>query len=149
MRALITGVAGFIGSTIADTLLASGHDVVGVDCFTPYYPREYKEANLAVATASERFEFRAVDLRTDPLEALLTDVDVVFHSAAQPGVRLSWASGFAEYNDCNVLATQRLLEAARSSAVRRLVYASSSSVYYNPNLEPTRPFRLRLADLQP
>ena len=85
------------------------------------------------------FEFVDIDLRSDRIEPLLDGVDVVFHQAAQPGVRLSWSAGFGDYVGHNVLATQRLLEAvvaARPTA--RVVNASSSSVYGNQPRYPTR-----------
>lgn len=127
----MTGVAGFIGSQLAEALLAQGDSVRGIDCFTPYYDRAQKDANLAGLLADERFEFAELDLRTHSLEPMLDGVDVVYHQAAQPGVRLSWSDGFRTYDECNVLATQRLLEAARSVGTPRVVYASSSSVYGN------------------
>jgi nucleoside-diphosphate-sugar epimerase len=138
MRALVTGVAGFVGSHLAEALLARGDAVLGVDCFTPFYDAADKERNIAAARAHDRFEFSDADLRTSPIEPLLDGVDVVFHEAAQAGVRLSWSGGFAEYVGHNVLATQRLLEAvvaARPTA--RVVYASSSSVYGNQARYPT------------
>ncbi len=139
MRALVTGGAGFVGSHLADSLLARGDGVLGVDCFTPYYGRAAKEGNLAGASADRRFELVEADLRTCEIAPLLDGVDVVFHQAAQAGVRLSWSDGFVDYVGHNVLATQRLLEAvhsARPSA--RVVYASSSSVYGNQPRYPTR-----------
>lgn len=135
---LVTGVAGFIGSQIAEALVAGGESVVGVDCFTPYYPRTAKEENLAQLRDHDRFSFHDVDLRTDQIEPLLDQVSVVYHQAAQPGVRLSWSDGFETYERCNVLGTQRLLEAARGQRVERLVYASSSSVYGNAAQYPVR-----------
>ncbi|HEX4979551.1 MAG TPA: NAD-dependent epimerase/dehydratase family protein [Acidimicrobiales bacterium] len=131
MRAVVTGAAGFIGSTLVDALLARGDSVLGVDNFTPYYDPHDKHANLAGALQSRRFELVEGDLCSLALDALCDGVDVVYHQAAQPGVRHSWAGGFADYSDNNVLATQRLLEAARTARVPRLVYASSSSVYGN------------------
>lgn len=138
MPHLVTGAAGFVGSQLVDALLAAGHDVVGVDAFTPYYDRGTKEANLAAARRDGRFRFVEADLRDADLAALLEGVDVVYHQAAQPGVRLSWSEGFATYDSCNVLATQRLLEAALHAGVERLVYASSSSVYGNAEVYPVQ-----------
>jgi UDP-glucuronate 4-epimerase len=137
VKVVVTGVAGFIASTLAERLVADGADVVGVDCFTPYYDRAVKEANLEAVRASDRFTFVDADLRTAELAPLLDGADVVFHQAAQPGVRLSWSAGFGEYESCNVLATQRLLDAASSAGVGRFVYASSSSIYGRTAAYPT------------
>src|SRR6476660_4859971 len=132
MRALVTGAAGFVGSHLAEALLARGDTVVGIDCFTPYYDRSVKEQNIAAAVACAGFELVEADLRAADIEALLAGVDAVFHQAAQAGVRLSWSDGFADYVGHNVLATQRLLEAVqRARPAARVVYGSSSSVYGN------------------
>jgi nucleoside-diphosphate-sugar epimerase len=139
MRVLVTGVAGFVGSHLAEALIARGDTVVGADCFTPYYDHDAKEANLTGVRAERAFEFVDADLRTVDIGALLDGVDTVFHQAAQAGVRLSWSHGFADYVGHNVLATQRLLEAVQSARpVARVVYASSSSVYGNQSRYPTR-----------
>ena len=136
MTHLVTGAAGFIGSQLAEALLDEGHDVVGVDAFTPYYDRAVKEANLATLRDRPGFRFIEADLREADSEDLLAGVEVVYHQAAQPGVRLSWSDGFATYDSCNVVATQRVLEAARRTGVGRIVYASSSSVYGNADSYP-------------
>lgn len=136
-RTLVTGAAGFVGSHMVDTLLARGDTVIGVDCFTPYYAPEAKRHNLTAAQESPRFTLVEADLRDADITAMLDSVDTVFHQSAQPGVRLSWSDGFSEYASHNVLATQRLLEAARDAEVRRVVYASSSSVYGNQARYPT------------
>jgi UDP-glucuronate 4-epimerase len=139
MRALVTGVAGFVGSHLAQALLARGDTVLGVDCFTPYYDRAQKEDNLAAARAHAKFEFVDADLRSVAIEPLLDRVDAVFHQAAQAGVRLSWSDGFGDYVGHNVIATQRLLEAVVAAQPgARVVYASSSSVYGNQPRYPTR-----------
>lgn len=128
--ALVTGTAGFVGSHLAEALLDRGHRVTGVDAFTPYYDRRLKEANLETLRGRDRFTFVEGDLaELDPVP-LLQDIAWVFHQAAQPGVRASWADGFAPYLRHNLHATQRLLEAARDR-VERFVFASSSSVYGN------------------
>jgi UDP-glucose 4-epimerase len=130
MKALVTGVAGFIGSTLADRLLADGADVVGIDCFTDYYPRPIKERNLSGPLAHPRFRFVESRIQDVDLPALLTDRTHVFHLAAQAGVRKSWGRDFAIYTVNNIEATQALLEAACGMpALERFVYSSSSSVY--------------------
>lgn len=137
MRVLVTGVAGFIGSNLADRLVADGVDVVGVDRFTAYYEEAQKRSNLELLMRNPRFTLVEADLLTADLGHLLDGVEVVFHQAAQPGVRLSWADGFRLYNDLNVNLTQRLLEAVRSRPIKRFVYASSSSVYGQAPSWPT------------
>jgi UDP-glucose 4-epimerase len=129
MKAFVTGVAGFIGSTLAERLLDSGADVVGLDCFTDYYPRAAKERNLAAALGHPRFRFVEAQLQTADLGTLLADRTHVFHLAAQAGVRKSWGRDFDVYTVNNVGATQRLLEACVGLPLERVVYASSSSVY--------------------
>ncbi len=146
MRYVVTGAAGFIGSHICIELLQDGHDVVGVDSFTDYYDVSLKRRNAALLVDHERFVGVDDDLVAIDLNALFQDTDVVIHLAGQPGVRLSWAEHFHLYVDRNITASQRLLEAARQTAVPRVVLASSSSVYGNapsyPTTEdsPTRPF---------
>lgn len=138
MLAVVTGVAGFVGSTLADRLLAGGWRVRGVDCFTPYYAEAAKRSNLASALANNAFELLEADLRTSDCTDIVRGSDVVFHQAAQPGVRLSWSEGFRLYTEHNLLATQRLLEAVKASpSISRVVYASSSSVYGNAGAYPT------------
>jgi nucleoside-diphosphate-sugar epimerase len=130
MRCLVTGVAGFVGSHLAERLLADGHEVCGVDAFIDYYPRRLKERNLEGPCAWSGFSFLEGDLLDVNLFQLLDGVDWIFHQAAQAGVRASWGHEFARYAHCNVLATQRLLEASlHIKSLRRFVYASSSSVY--------------------
>jgi nucleoside-diphosphate-sugar epimerase len=137
MRALVTGAAGFVGSHLVEALLARGDDVIGVDCFTPYYDYRTKECNLAGSRRHPKYAFVKADLRSIDIVGMLDRVDVVFHQSAQPGVRLSWSDGFDEYVSQNVLVTQRLLEAAVAAHVERVVYASSSSVYGNQPSYPT------------
>ncbi len=129
MRALVTGIAGFIGSTLGERLLASGADVVGIDSFTDYYPRAIKERNLAPLKAREGFRFVEGRLQDADLKALLAGRTHVFHLAAQAGVRKSWGTDFSVYTVNNIEATQVLLEACVQHPIERLVYASSSSVY--------------------
>jgi nucleoside-diphosphate-sugar epimerase len=127
---LVTGVAGFIGSHLAERLLREGHRVVGVDAFTDYYPRTVKMANLSAVLGDSGFRLVELDMAQADLGPLVAEADFIFHQAGQPGVRASWGTEFGVYVESNVGATQRLLEAVRGSArLRRLVFASSSSVY--------------------
>jgi len=138
VKALVTGAAGFVGSHVADRLLETGHEVVGVDCFLDYYPRAVKERNLVQARGCERYSFVEASLVDADLGKLLDGVDCVFHQAAQAGVRSSWGADFRIYSDNNVYATQRLLEACRDRPLKRFVYASSSSVYGDTDDLPMR-----------
>jgi UDP-glucose 4-epimerase len=100
-----------------------------VDCFTDYYERRAKEQNLSGARASESFRLNEGDLCTIDLRTLLNGADYVFHLAGQAGVRPSWGASFSEYERHNILATQRLLEAAKDAQLEKFIFASSSSVY--------------------
>jgi len=138
MRALVTGCAGFIGSQLTEALLEEGASVVGVDCFNDNYGRAEKLVNLEQARGWDRFDFVPIDLARGDLHDLIEACDVVFHLAAEPGVRASWGARFDQYIRNNVLATQHLLEATRSLPGRRFVYASSSSIYGDAEELPTR-----------
>lgn len=135
-RYLVTGCAGFVGSHLSEALLGSGHDVVGLDVFTDYYSRETKEGNVAQLRDREGFSLIEEDLVEAGLDELFAEVDGVFHLAAQPGVRGSWGETFSLYTKDNIVATQRVFEAAARVGVR-VVFASSSSVYGNAETYPT------------
>lgn len=137
MRALVTGCAGFIGSHLVDSLLDGGAEVRGVDCLTENYGRAEKLRNLQQAQDWSTFSFTELDLAATELVGLVDAADVVFHLAAEPGVRSSWGSRFDVYVRNNVLATQRLLEALKARPAKRLVFASSSSVYGQAERLPT------------
>jgi UDP-glucose 4-epimerase len=129
MKALVTGAAGFIGSHLTAALLDKGASVVGVDCFTDYYPRAIKEKNLEESRLREGFRFAETTIQDADLPALLDGVTHVFHLAAQAGVRKSWGRDFKAYTTNNIEATQILLEACVGLPLERFVHASSSSVY--------------------
>jgi UDP-glucose 4-epimerase len=138
MKAVVTGAAGFIGSHLSERLLADGHEVVGIDCFTDYYRRASKEQNLEVARRNRNFSFEELDLVDADLTAALEGVDVVYHLAGQEGDRPSWGHQFDRYARDNIIATQRLLEHLKGSRLERLVFAGSSSVYGDAEAFPTR-----------
>lgn len=129
MRVVLTGCAGFIGSHLAERLLADGWHVTGVDAFTDYYDPALKRANLSPLAGEPRFDLVEGNLVDLDLPRLLADRPAVIHLAAQAGVRASFGEGFDRYVRDNVLATQRVLEGAQATGCRRVVYASSSSVY--------------------
>jgi UDP-glucose 4-epimerase len=128
MKALVTGVAGFIGSHLAEALIERGDRVIGIDCFSNYYSRMRKEENIEKLLREKNFSLIEEDIAKADL-SVLSDVDCCFHQAAQPGVRASWGEHFEVYIKDNILATQRLLEEAVKCGLARFVFASSSSVY--------------------
>jgi UDP-glucuronate 4-epimerase len=134
---LVTGCAGFIGSHLTEALLEDGGTVLGVDCFSDNYGRREKLSNLERAQAYENFDFLPIDLARGDLQDLVAQCDVIFHLAAEPGVRPSWGERFELYVRNNVLATQHLLEAAKAWPEKRFVYASSSSIYGDAEKLPT------------
>ena len=138
MKSIVTGVAGFIGSHLAEALLADGHEVIGLDSFLDNYPRSFKENNLNALLHAPRFKFINDDLLTLDLKDLLQNVDYVFHLAAQPGVRSSWGREFSRYTENNIMATQLLLEAVKELRLMKFVYASTSSVYGDTDDLPMR-----------
>lgn len=129
MKALVTGVAGFIGSHLAEKLISEKIDVTGIDSFLDYYPRKFKEKNISVLKGKKNFQIIESCITEADLSKILTDIDIVFHLAAQAGVRSSWGSKFSIYTQNNITATQMLLEAVKKKKIKRFVYASSSSVY--------------------
>lgn len=135
-QALVTGAAGFIGSHLVERLLAEGVAVTGVDCFTETYEAALKRGNLERALTHPSFRLLELDLVSADL-GVLPEASVVYHLAAQPGVRSSWGADFSVYVERNVLATQRLLERYRQVQPQRFVYASSSSVYGDAERYPT------------
>jgi nucleoside-diphosphate-sugar epimerase len=143
MNCLVTGAAGFIGSHLCEHLLADGHTVTGIDCFTDYYPRSVKERNLTGCRDYTRFTFRELDLSVGVPDDVLAGAEWVFHLAAMPGLTRSWLD-FDLYVRHNLTATHHLLEGLKGSpTLHRLIYASTSSVYgkYASGDEslPTRP----------
>jgi nucleoside-diphosphate-sugar epimerase len=127
MRYVVTGAAGFIGSHLAEALLERGHEVLGIDCFTPYYDPELKEEN------ARGFDVLRLDLAEDELD--FGGLDGVYHLAGQPGAR-SFGDVFPDYLRRNVLATQRVFEAAVAADVP-VAWASTSSVYGDAERYPT------------
>jgi nucleoside-diphosphate-sugar epimerase len=146
MHAIVTGAAGFIGSHLSERLVGEGWQVTGIDAFTSYYGRADKEANLAGLRNDPSFELIEADLADAPLARMFADRPVVFHLAAQAGVRASFGDSFAGYVHDNLIATQRVLEHALEAGCPRVAMASSSSVYGDADaypciegITPTRP----------
>lgn len=129
MNCLVTGAAGFIGSHLSRRLLQQGFSVTGIDSFTDYYSRNLKEANLAPLLQESSFKFMETDILESDLDDLIGQQDCIYHLAAQAGVRASWGSEFSTYTKNNVEATQKLLESAKNTSIKKFIYASSSSVY--------------------
>lgn len=140
-RVVVTGAAGFIASHLVDALLAGGHEVIAVDRRSVRLDST-AGANLARAMGHPRLRLHTIELATEDVDHVVAGADTVFHLAAVPGVRSSWGSLFGDYLASNVVATQRLLAACERAGVRRLVFASSSSVYgpvSRPSREDDRP----------
>jgi len=129
MKSIVTGAAGFIGSHLSEKLVNSGHKVIGIDCFTDYYSKKLKVKNIESFIDNNNFTLINKDLNNIHLNKILKGVDYIFHQAAQAGVRASWGETFEIYSNNNIEATQKLLEAAKDSEIKKFIYASSSSVY--------------------
>jgi len=138
VKVVVTGAAGFIGSHLSERLLAAGHDVVGIDCFSDFYDRATQERNLDASRSHDTFQFEQADLVDADLRPLVDGAAVVFHLAGLDAVRPSWGTHFDQYVRNNVIATQRLLEALKGAPIKRLVFAGSSSVYGDAEMFPTK-----------
>jgi nucleoside-diphosphate-sugar epimerase len=143
MNCLVTGAAGFIGSHLCEKLLNSGFSVIGIDSFTDYYSKELKKENLSSLLEKQKFEFIKGDINYININKYIEKSDTVFHLAAQAGVRASWGDYFATYTKNNIESTQKILEACKKNKMKKIVYASSSSVYGNtPDLPMKETSRL-------
>lgn len=135
---IVTGVGGFIGSNLAEALLNRGERVIGIDHFNDYYDPKLKRQNASHLINRDHFQLIEQDIQTIDWVSLLQGVDVIYHQAAQAGVRASWGEGFRSYTERNINATQIMLEAAKDAKdLKRFVYASTSSVYGNAETLPT------------
>jgi Nucleoside-diphosphate-sugar epimerases len=135
---IVTGVGGFIGSHLAETLLNQGDKVIGIDEFNDYYNPTLKRQNISQFQNHPGFQLIENNIQSLNWSELLVDVDVVYHQAAQAGVRPSWGKGFLDYTERNINATQIILEAAIDAPnLKRLVYASTSSIYGDAETFPT------------
>ena len=140
--ALVTGCAGFIGSHLCEALLNRGWRVTGIDSMLDNYHYVVKSKNLYPLLQRPNFKFVKDDLIKAPLECIVKDCGYIFHQAGQPGVRNSWGDQFDYYVANNILATQRLLEAAKNQGIRKFVFASTSSVYGSTDVLPIAEDRL-------
>ena len=130
--ALVTGVAGFIGSFLAERLLKDNFKVIGIDSFTNFYSKKIKLKNIEICKKNKNFSLIQKEIQKIDLIPIFKKVDYLFHMAAQPGVRTSWGKCFENYSINNILVTQKLLEQAKiSKSLKKIVIASSSSVYGN------------------
>ncbi|MFX0123720.1 MAG: GDP-mannose 4,6-dehydratase [Candidatus Hodarchaeota archaeon] len=132
---LITGAAGFIGSHLCEKLVDS-NKILALDNFQDFYARKMKEQNLQNLLPHRNFHFREVDIRdAKPLGQMTKNIDLIFHEAAQPGLRYSLKNPRVVH-DINVNGTLNVLEAARINEVEKIIFASSSSVYGVPKYLP-------------
>lgn len=137
-KIIVTGAAGFIGSHLTQALLEQGKEVIGIDEFNDYYDPAFKWKNIAPLQTSPNFTLISSNIQDLDWSKLLQDVDVVYHQAAQAGVRASWGQGFRAYTERNINSTQVMLEAAKDAKhLTRFVFASTSSVYGDAETLPT------------
>jgi UDP-glucuronate 4-epimerase len=135
-KVLVTGCAGFIGSHASEFLLSQGMEVIGIDNFDDFYPRSSKEQNLKQQLEHPRFTFYEADIRNEEtFRKLPADIDLVLHLAAKAGVRPSIKDP-AAYISINIGGTQTILEWMAKTGIRKLIFASSSSVYGNSKTVP-------------
>ncbi len=135
---IVTGVAGFIGSHLAEALLEQGAKVIGIDQFNNYYSPQLKQNNIVNLKKYPEFKLIKGNIQDLDWQELLQSVDVVYHQAAQAGVRASWGEDFHHYTERNINATQVILEGAKQvKSLQRIVYASSSSIYGDAVTMPT------------
>lgn len=146
MNIVITGAAGFIGSHLSEVLLRQGHNVTGIDCMGQASNKSIKLDNIKQVQKHPNFQWHDVNLLNADLKPFIEEAEVVFHLAAIAGVRNSWGLSFGDYLQANVLLTQKILEACKNAPrLKKLVYASSSSVYgggsgqYSSEQSPTQP----------
>jgi len=138
MKILITGAAGFIGSHTCESLIKNGNSIIGVDNFDPFYSSKLKELNLVQLSQNSNFRFYKADIRDDKaLNQIFSSnqVDVVIHLAAKAGVRPS-IKAISEYYDVNINGTISLLESMRKNGIKKMLFASSSSIYGNNEKVP-------------
>lgn len=134
MNIIVTGAAGFIGSHLSEKLLLdTNNKVIGIDGLLDPTTKSLKKRNLQSLLKQPRFSFVEKNLLDIDWNHYLKDIDVIFHLAGMPGVRSSWGNNFDQYILHNITVTQRLLEACRTFPIKKLVYASTSSIYGQRN----------------
>jgi len=138
MKVIVTGCAGFIGSTLSERLVNEGFNVVGIDSLNNAYSKKIKMNNIKNLLLNKNFEFINKNILDTNIKELIQDTDTVFHQAATAGVRSSWGSNFSEYVNNNIIATQYLLENIKLKKIHKFIFASSSSVYGDSAEYPSR-----------
>jgi nucleoside-diphosphate-sugar epimerase len=138
VKCLVTGVAGFIGSHLAQRLLREGYEITGIDSFVDNYPKRIKRNNLNGLLGNPKFKFIEGSIVDKDLSEIVEQVDVIYHQAAIPGVRSSWGKNFDQYTVNNINVTQILLEACKDKKIKKFIYASSSSVYGDASELPVK-----------
>ncbi|MEB1806307.1 MAG: NAD-dependent epimerase/dehydratase family protein [Bacillaceae bacterium] len=134
MNIIVTGAAGFIGSSLCENLLETPtNKIIGIDAFVGPTPKKYSLKNLSAIINHPRFTFIDQNLLSINWKEYLPNIDYIFHLAGMPGVRSSWGKNFEEYSSYNILATQKLLDAAIDFPIKKLIFASTSSVYGDRN----------------
>ncbi|NIP37521.1 MAG: NAD-dependent epimerase/dehydratase family protein [Candidatus Dadabacteria bacterium] len=138
MKVIVTGAAGFIGSTLSEKLISEGSSVIGIDSVNDNYDVKIKKNNLQGLLANKNFEFINSNILEIDFSNDYSDIEAIFHQAATAGVRTSWGKNFRDYTENNIMATQYLLESFKNNNLKKFIYASSSSVYGNSDKMPLK-----------
>ena len=138
MKVIVTGAAGFIGSTLSEKLISQGFSVIGIDSVNDNYDVKIKNSNISGLLKNKNFKFINSNILDIDFGGKYSEIQAIFHQAATAGVRSSWGKNFRDYTENNIMATQHLLESFKDSGLKKFIYASSSSVYGNADEMPLR-----------